>query len=112
MNERDAQAMLDALTAQTPMPDGHHWRVQPHPQLPGWFWAGPVDAASYPSPDGVLLVGPNGRRLSMPSSPGLGGATKEAVAVLRELADSDLSDDELKSEILSREAAAGHNPHT
>lgn len=102
--------MLDALTAQTPLAEGHRWQVQPHPELPGWFWASPVDASGYPPPGGVLLVGPNGRRLDMPSMPGLNGSSKEAAAVIRELADSDLSDDELKAAIFAREATSNSNP--
>lgn len=110
VDELHARDMLDALTARIPLPEGHRWQVRPHPELPGWFWAAPVDASGYRPPGGVLLVGPNGRFLDMPSIPALNGSSKEAVAVIRELADSDLSDDELKSAIASREATSNSKP--
>lgn len=110
MEATDEQALVSALTAERPPPAGWYWQLSPHPELPGWFWASKAHPTELPAPGGVLLCGPNGRRLAMPSIPGMRGDSPVAVSVLRELGASDLSDSELKSAIYAREQGVSTEP--
>ena len=101
MTSVDPRALSKRLTRERPLAPGSSWVCTLHRRLPGWYSAVAHDEEGDPYIGGLALYGPGGRCLELSSNPLIHGSA-ECVSVVSELAQTDISDEDLVREIRMR----------